>query len=200
MKNLFTIIGVVLSYTFSIAQTSYSADVKASNIHWLGKKTTGQHEGDVNLQSGKLNFNNSTPVNGEFILDMTSISVTDIKDPENNKNLVEHLKDVDFFGVAANPTATIAIKKFEKIESDKLGAANYLVTAELIIKGIKNEIQFPARIDVSADKTTANADLTIDRTKWNIVYNSKSILGSTADKFIYDDVTFSVSLVLQKQN
>ena len=110
MKNLLIVIAVVSLYAFKSADVSHTIDTKASNIHWLGKKTTGQHEGDVKLQSGKINFNNSTPVNGEFVLDMSSISVTDIKDPDNNKSLVEHLKEADFFGVATNPTATITLK------------------------------------------------------------------------------------------
>ncbi|MES2620270.1 MAG: YceI family protein [Bacteroidota bacterium] len=198
MKKLFISLAVISFYAFKLADVAYTADTKASNIHWLGKKTNGQHEGDVKLLRGKINFNNSAPVDGEFVLDMNSISVTDIKDPENNKSLVNHLKEADFFDVAANPTATITLKKFEKSKDQKADAPNYNVTADLIIKGIKNEIQFPAKINVSADKTTANADLTIDRTKWNIVYKSKSILGSAADKFIYDDITFSVNLVLQK--
>ncbi len=199
MKKLLVLISIISFYSFTAKETSYTADINASKIHWLGKKTTGQHEGDVKLQSGKLSFDNSIPVNGEFVLDMNSLSVTDIKDADDNQSLVNHLKEEDFFGTAKNPTATLFIKKLESVSGAKADAANYTAIADLTIKGIKNEIKFPARINVSGDKGTANADITIDRTKWNISYKSKSILGSAADKFIYDDITFSVQLVFQKQ-
>ena len=105
----------------------------------------------------------------------------------------------DFFGTEKFPTATLTIKKFEKIEKAENDEANYKATADLTIKGVKNEIQFTVKIEASGDVTKANANITIDRTKWNITYKSKNILGSVADKFIYDDIAFSVKLVLQKQ-
>jgi polyisoprenoid-binding protein YceI len=199
MRKILVVVFAVSLYAFTTTPTAYVADVKSSNTHWLGKKTTGQHEGDVKLLSGKLNFDKSTPLNGEFVLDMNSISVTDIKDAEDNKSLVEHLKAEDFFGVAKHPTALLSIKKFDAIADSKTDVPNYMVIADLTIKGIKNEIRFPARINVAEGKATANADITIDRTQWNIVYKSKSILGATADKFIYDEMNFSVNLVLQIQ-
>lgn len=199
MKNFLLISLCTLSCSVSSAQEIYVADTKASNVHWLGKKTTGQHEGDVKLQSGKLNFKGSTPVSGVFIIDMNSISVTDIKDADDNKNLVDHLKEGDFLGTTENPTAVLSIKKFEVLKRDKTDAPNYTAIADLTIKGIKKEIHFPVSMDTNKGKTITNANIIIDRTKWNIVYKSKSILGSTADKFIYDDITFSVNLILQKQ-
>ncbi len=130
---------------------------------------------------------------------MNSISVTDIKDADNNASLVEHLKGDDFFAVARNPAALLTISKFTKIEKPEADEANYTATAELTIKGIKNEIVFPARVDVEGDIIKASANITIDRTKWNLTYKSKSILGEMADKFIYDDIAFSVKLIMQKQ-
>jgi len=194
MRKLFATITILSLFAFTPKEETYSVDKKGSNVHWLGKKTTGQHEGDVALQNGTLKFANSVPLNGEFVLDMNSISVTDIKEAEDNKHLVDHLKDADFFGTAKFPTATLSIKKFEKIEG-----AKYTATADLTIKGIKNQIQFPATIEVNSTSINVNASITIDRTKWDISYKSKTILGSMADKFIYDDVVFTVKLVLQKQ-
>lgn len=193
MKKMFVAIALVSLLAFAPKEDTYTVDKKASNVHWLGKKTTGQHEGDVALQSGTLKVVNNIPLSGEFVLDMNAITVTDIKEAEDNKHLVDHLKDEDFFGTEKFPTATIAIKKLEKIDG-----ANYNATADLTIKGIKNEITFPAKVEVTGNSVNATANITIDRTKWNISYKSKSILGSMADKFIYDDVVFTVKLVLHK--
>ena len=193
MKKMFAAIALVSLLAFAPKEDTYTVDKKASNVHWLGKKTAGQHEGDVMLQSGTLKVSNNIPVSGEFVLDMNSIAVTDIKEADDNKHLVDHLKDEDFFGAEKFPTATVVIKKLEKTDG-----ANYNATADLTIKGIKNEITFPAKVEVNGNSVNATANITIDRTKWNISYKSKSILGSMADKFIYDDVVFTVKLVLHK--
>ncbi len=199
MKKIIAFVFLISALAFRAVEVSYSVDTKASNVHWLGKKTTGQHEGDVKLLKGTLFLDHVSPTRGEFVMDMTSITVTDITDAESNADLVGHLKNDDFFGTAKYPTATLFVKKFEKIERAQAGQANYKATAELTIKEVKNEIRFPARIDVGEEKITASANITIDRTKWNITYKSKTIFSSLGDKFIYDDINFTVHLVCNKQ-
>ncbi len=56
MRNLKTIaLGLVLALGTAVsAQTAKKVDVAKSNIHWVGKKFSGQHEGTVNLQEGTL--------------------------------------------------------------------------------------------------------------------------------------------------
>lgn len=180
----------ILFSAFAADETQYTVNPKTSNVHWLGKKTTGQHEGDVSIKSGNVSFNGTDPVSGDFVLDMKTITCTDIKNADDNQSLVDHLKNEDFFNVAQFPEASLKIIKFEKTET----ANTYNVTADLTIKGVKNQISFPAVVTPAK----ATATITIDRTKWNISYKSKSILGSVADKFIYDDVQFSISLALGK--
>ena len=194
-KILFAVITLSI-LSFSYAPGTYGVDKSASIIHWYGKKTTGEHYGDIKLQSGTLNFQTGVPTAGEFVIDMTTISVSDIKDPGDNKDLVDHLKKDDFFGVSNFPTAKIVIKKFEPLKKGEVDNANYRATADLTIKGITNQIQFPAQIDITGADVKAAAKITIDRTKWKIVYKSKTIFSSLGDKFIYDDVTFNVNLVL----
>ena len=196
MKKLFASLALLSLLSFTNNETIYNVEKNAS-IHWLGKKTTGQHEGDVTLKSGTLNFDGTTPTKGEFVMDMTSMTSTDIKDADDNKNLLSHLKGDEFFDVTTFPTAVLSAKKFEKI-AGKEGAANYNVTGDLTIKGVTNEIKFPAKIYFQKDMVTANAAITIDRTKWKIVYKSKTIFPTLGDKFIYDDMVFTVSLALHK--
>ncbi|HLP19952.1 MAG TPA: YceI family protein [Chitinophagales bacterium] len=195
MKNNFILLSALALLSFTAKNITYKVDTKASVVEWLGKKTTGQHTGTIALQSGTLNFDRTAPVNGEFVLDMKSIIVTDIKDAEKNHDFADHLKNDDFFSVDKFPTSVIKVKKFEEV---KTADANYEATADLTIKGVTNQIEFPCKIDVVGDKVNAAANITIDRTKWNITYKSKSILGGMADKFIYDDIQFTVKLALKK--
>ena len=198
MQKLFALLIVLSLLSFTAKEDSYSVNTKDSSVQWLGKKTTGQHGGEVPIQSGSLKVVNDAPWSGEFVLNMTGMTDTDIKDADDNKHLMEHLKGEDFFGVEKFPTASLVIKKFEKMEKPGADGTNYTATADLTIKGVKNEIQFPAQINIKGDAIKANANITIDRTKWNITYKSKTILGSMADKFIYDDVVFTVKLSLNK--
>lgn len=163
-------------------------------MHWLGKKTTGQHEGNISIQSGSITVNDNTPTSGEFVIDMASITCTDIKDAEDNKHLIDHLSGEDFFDVKKNPTSLLTIKKFEKASSPN---GNYKVTADLTIKGVKNEIQFPAQIEVHGKIVNATVKMVLDRTKWKLEYKSKTIFPTLGDKFIYDDMNFDIKLVLQ---
>lgn len=195
MKALFAVVLTFALFSFQGTEDSYVVSPTQSNVHWKAKKTTGEHEGDVKVKFGKLKMNGETPLRAEFVVDMTTITVTDIKDADMNAKLLGHLKSDDFFSVDKFPTSIITIKKFEK----GVGTV-YTATADLEIKGKKNEVTFPVKLaKTTSGDVTAIADITIDRTKWGIVYNSKTILGAAADKFIYDDVNFNVSLVLGKQ-
>ena len=198
MKKIIAFLTIASLLSFKAKDSSYNLDTKASTVHWLGKKATGQHDGNVTLKSGKVSTDGTSPLVGEFVLDMTTITVADIANAKTNASLVGHLKAEDFFGVEANPTATLTAKRFIKLEGAKAGEANYKVIADLTIKGITNPIEFPATVTITADKLTANATITIDRTKWKVVYKSKSIFDTLGDKFIYDDIEFTVNLVLNK--
>lgn len=174
-------------------EATYTIDTAASKVQWFAKKTVGDHNGEVKLKSGFIDTHAGTPENGEFVLDMTSITVVDITDAGSNKKLVDHLKGEDFFNTAAFTTAKLDIKRFELIKTDEANN-NYKAYGSLSIKGITNDISFPARIDVKDGKLTASAKVSIDRTKWNIHYKSKSTFPDLGDKFIYDNVDFVISL------
>jgi polyisoprenoid-binding protein YceI len=195
MKNVMLLLIWVCANGFTSTSTFLNVDLAKSKIHWLGKKTTGQHEGNVTLKSGKIVLKGNEPVSAEFEIDMSSITVTDITNADDNKSLVNHLKDKDFFNVAEYGTATLSVTKFEKIENAAVGQPNYKASGNLTIKGKENPVEFNCLIEYTGGILKSTAKITIDRTKWGIVYKSKSILGSMADKFIYDDMSFDVDLV-----
>ena len=56
-----------------------SIKVSESSINWLGKKITGQHEGNINLLSGSLIMANGLLTGDDFIVDMNSIASKDLK-------------------------------------------------------------------------------------------------------------------------
>ncbi|NER12331.1 YceI family protein [Leptobacterium flavescens] len=190
MKNKVVKIALTLVVAFStLAFTSAIADKKEikadkSKITWKGYKVTGSHEGTIALKSGFFNFDGDKLVGGEFEVDMTSLTSTDLSG-KYQANLNGHLKSDDFFGVENFPTAKLVIKK-----AKANGKNSYKVTGDLTIKGKTNPIAF----DLSVYGSKATASLKVDRAKYDIRYGSGSFFDNLGDKTIYDEFDLVVDL------
>jgi polyisoprenoid-binding protein YceI len=92
----------------------------------------------------------------------------------------------------------VATLRLKSLQPGKAAANTYDAVADLTIKGITNEIKFPVVFEKNATGATATADITIDRTKWNVVYKSKTVFSTLGDKFIYDDMYLTVKLALKQ--
>ena len=184
-KSFFTLITIgSLVVLQSFSTVTEDVKIKSSTINWLGSKVTGSHEGTVNLQSGFLKFDNNDLVGGEFVIDMTSIVCTDLSG-KGKASIEGHLKSDDFFSVDDFPSASL---KISDVKKQSLG--DYVVTANITIKGITQAITFKT---VIKDKT-ANATLIIDRTEFGIIYKSGNFFEELADKAIYDEFEMTVNL------
>ena len=157
----------------------------ASSVAWLAKKVTGEHNGTVGISAGALSINGNKLVGGNFTIDLKTIKDLDLTDPVNNQKFIGHITSGDFFEVEKFPTATFVITK----------VAGNQITGNLTVKGITKSITFPAEIAVKGGKVSAKANITIDRTDFNIRYGSKKFFESIGDKAIYDDFSLTVSLV-----
>ena len=177
---------------------SYKLLPEKSTIEWEGKKVLGAHNGIVKFLSGFLKMKNNLITNGEFVVDMTSITNSDLDDKEYNDKLVKHLKSEDFFNVSKYPKSTFKISKTEQYKDDENSNINYKIYGKMTIKGITKPIFFPAIIRIEDNGVFARAKFTIDRTKWKIKYKSASIFSGLGDKFIYDDIEFKMDLYFSK--
>ena len=157
-------------------------------VVWVGRKVGGMHKGTVKVANKEFKLEDNR-IEGAFTVDMKSIKCTDIEDEENNANLVGHLKNADFFAVDEYETASLVINSSEK-NTEREGV--YMVKGDLTIKGITNPIEFPVSVVNEEGKRRVKGAFAFDRTKYGITYNSKSILGSVAGKFIYDEVELGV--------
>lgn len=175
------------------ADKTLKVDPKASTINWGAKKVTGTHAGTVPLESGTLVVDNDKLKGGSFVADIKSLVVTDITDKEMNGKLTGHLKSDDFFAVEKHPQAKLVISSV----TPKGGNA-YDVAGKLTIKGITQDVKFPATLTSDAKKVTANAKVTIDRTKYDIKFRSTNFFENLGDKAIDNDFTLDVNLVANK--
>jgi polyisoprenoid-binding protein YceI len=179
-------------------QQSIKLNKEESKIIWIGKKPTGEHTGYVKLLDGELKVNKNEVTGGSFIIDMNSITDVDLKDEGSNKKLVTHLKSSDFFDVEKFPTSKFVITNVEIQKNTSSGPlkTTHRVEGDLTIKGITKKVSFDASINLLNGKFAASTpEFTINRTEWNVNYQSKSVMAGLKDQFIYDDITLSIELV-----
>lgn len=69
----------------------------SSVVNWTGKKVLGLHTGTINVAGGYIDISEEGINNGEVIMDMTSIVITDIDDPKTHRDFLAHLQNDDFF-------------------------------------------------------------------------------------------------------
>jgi len=189
MKSVKVIIATLalglITFAGVAAPKVVNVNKSASSIAWLAKKVTGEHNGTVGISAGALNVNGNKLIGGNFTIDLKTIKALDITDPGYNQKFIGHITSGDFFEIEKFPTASFVITK----------VAGNQVTGNLTVKGITKSITFPAEIAIKGGKVTAKANITIDRTDFNIKYGSKKFFDSIGDKAIYDDFALTVSLV-----
>ncbi|QHL88955.1 YceI family protein [Nibribacter ruber] len=177
---------------------TFKVETTESTLGWIGRKVTGEHNGNLKLQSGSMLFDKSALRGGSFAIDMTSITCNDLQG-NSNKNLVNHLRSDDFFSVEKNPTANFIITNLVPKGNAKVGSTNYIVTGNLTIKGITNEITFPAAVWVKKGVATATGTLKFDRTKWDIKFRSGNFFENLGDKAIQDDIELKLNVVAKAE-
>lgn len=185
MKNFVFTVALLLSGQLMFGQ-KVEVNTEKSNIEWLGKKIGGQHEGNIQLNSGYFEIKDEKIVSGSFVIDMTSITNTDLKDDGSNQKLVGHLKSDDFFGVEKYPTASFVVTKSSKFSNGKA-----TISGNITIKGKTESISFELVREGNEYRTV----IEIDRSKFDVRYGSKSFFDNLGDKAINDMFTLDIKLI-----
>ena len=101
-----------------------NVNLEASVLTWKGSKPTGSHNGTVALQSGDLVVENGTLTQGVFVVDMNTITNTDMAGSDGAAKIEGHLKAADFFDVAQYPTSKFVITSVVEEEGKLLVTVN----------------------------------------------------------------------------
>ena len=184
MKKLILLLIVFVSFqSFSNERT---VNVDKSFIKWTGKEiTTKIHFGKLNISSGNIAVDDNG-VSGEVKVNMETLVVEDLQG-EWGKKLEGHLKSDDFFSVDKFKVSSI-----KTTSSTKKSDNSYEVQGVLTIKDISHPITF----DVEVDGNTLNANLTFDRSLYDVRFRSGSFFENLGDKLIVDDIDLEVTLEL----
>lgn len=166
-------------------------DTKKSVVAWKGSGVHGKHEGYVYISKGELMIASGQLMGGTVEIDMSTIEG---EDHRSDNNLINHLKDPDFFDVKKFPFSTIEI-----IKVDSINGESRRVTGNLTVKGITHPVAFPAKMEVKDRIVRANGKVVIDRTQWGIRYKSGKFYDNLADQTISDSIEFQIKIVAKKQ-
>jgi len=189
-----------------------------ADMEFVGTKPTGRHYGNISLSDGSIKVKDGEITGGKFVFDLNQITITDLKDDqENHKKLVGHLQSDDFFDAANHPKVTfelVSIKplnpakaaseydsyqnemkqpaadeKIMELPKYELEGATHEVTGNLTMRGKTLAITVPAKVDVTDAGVKAFTNFSIDRTKWGLMYGDESkAVDKAKDKFIYNTV------------
>lgn len=171
----------ILLLCLSQAGLSQSLKVTKHNINWTGYGAIGNYslQGSLQLKNGFMQLSaDKEPAKGTLVFDMKTIVHT-------NAKLVKHLKGKDFFEVKKYPTATFKIMNV---------TPNFLV-GRLTVKGITQPVEVPYTWTKNEKGYLLKGQTKVNRTKFNINYNSESFFKNLGSNAIKDEflLTFSVN-------
>lgn len=202
MKKVFFLImfitGGISSQAAIILHTDiYKADLKQCRLLWFAEKVTGKHNGTIEISGGEI-ANEHGNISGNFEFDMSAIKDSDIEDEKSRAKLENHLKSPDFFDVAKYPTAKFIITSITPIEGSKPGEETHIAKGNLTIKDKTNEISFPVMMNMGPEQVTVTGSATVDRSKYDVRYGSKTFFNDIGDKMIYDDFILKFTIIAKK--
>lgn len=181
--------------------TKYNVATDKSKIDWTGGKVSGdKHTGTLALKEGSVAVKDNKVVGGNFVIDMNSITVTDITDADKKAMLEGHLKGTSadnsdhFFNTGKFPVGTFVLTSV----TDENGTQ--MVEGNLTLKDVTNSVKFPATVTVTdTDVTIVTENFEIDRTKWGVNFNSGSVVQDLAgDKIINDNIILKLNVAATK--
>jgi polyisoprenoid-binding protein YceI len=132
-----------------------------SKVGFVGSKVTGSHDGGFTQVTGTLQ------VDGGRIVGSPQVKIALDSLWSDNERLTGHLKSADFFDVQQFPTSTFTVTAIEASGPEQK------ITGNLHLHGVTKSITFPAKILVSDESVTVQAEFAINRKDFGINYPGK---------------------------
>jgi polyisoprenoid-binding protein YceI len=176
-----------------LADGVYRIDPEKSAAEWTGRNLNNRHYGRIAIQGAELVLAGGGLSAGNIVLDMTSITNTDLQDPVWNGMLIRHLKSDDFFGVERFPTASFNLTGWDPEGGASPEASSGTATGDLTIRDVTRPVSFPAIVAPQPDGSVkAHAAFDIDRTHWNISYGSFRLFERLGMHLVHDTISLEL--------
>ncbi|MBA2379325.1 MAG: YceI family protein [Blastocatellia bacterium] len=152
-----------------------------SKLEFVGSKVTGRHDGGFRQFSGTIEIEDGLVEKSRVAVEIEMASVYTDAD-----GLTEHLQTEDFFLVRDFPKALFRSTQIAP-DAEK-GEGHYTVTGNLTLRGTERSVTFPAMISLTGDAVAVNAEFSINRKDFGIIY------AGMANDLIRDDVVIKMDL------
>ncbi len=176
---------ILIAALFSSVATAAEIDVERSIFNWKGSKVTGSfHEGRISPKSSTVTLKDGVIATAEVVMDLNSLTVTDIKDESKAGKFLRHMMSADFFNVAQFPAATLTVSSIEKNQA----------TGALSILGQSQPVSFP--IKKEGEKYVGK--MLFDRTVFGVTYRSGNFFADLGDKVINDEIEITFEVYIKE--
>ena len=162
--------------------TTYKVNPENSTVNWKGEVLgVYSHTGTLKISEGSFSVKEGKVSEGNFTVDMTSMSATDDNyneaEGKTKEKLIGHLSSPDFFDVASSPTASFVVKSVN--ESGE-------ILGDLTIRGVTKEAKVT---NVSLGEGTASGTLVFNRQDYGVAWAM-----SAKDMVLGDDIELIIKL------
>lgn len=167
-------------------------NLEKSNIFWRGTMlfSFGEHYGNISFKDGFVAFEKGKIIGGSFTVNMNSIVNTD---GDYSQDLIDHLKNEDFFEVNTYPESKLEFTSFEYVDTNR-----QKIDGNLTIKDITNIIEL-FNVEYVPNESKIRTKFKIDRTDFGINYNSKGF-AKVKNYAISDAIELEVDVYLSTSN
>jgi len=180
MKTLnIYIIALFAFVSLTINAQEFSINAQKSNLTWTGKAAFSSYSlsGDLKISNGKIHIENNIIQSLVIKIDMTSLT-------HKNRNLKSHLRSKDFFEVKRYKQAQFQITEPVQIVN---GKATLVGTMKIKKTALKEAIE--ASIKIKEGQVILTFNTKLDRTKYDVKFNSPSFFKKMKENAIADQFT-----------
>jgi len=164
------------------AAKTFKLDKASSSFGFVGAKITGDHKGSFPEVEGEVTIAGDKPTGLKVTVQTGSVT-------SDAEQLTGHLKSADFFDVEKFPTASFTGSEFVAKAGEN--GVTHEIAGELELHGVKKAIRFPAKVTLDAAGAKGQAEFTINRKDFGIVYPGKP------DDLIKDEVLLKLDLTFK---
>lgn len=179
IKHIFKLVLIILCITGNAQELKLNKN--QSKLNWTGKAAFNSYSltGSLKVKEGSITIEGNKIMTLEITIDMKSLD-------HENTDLKSHLRNEDFFEVNTFKTATFSILKPVTIDNNKA-----ILVGKMTIKNITKE----ETIQVDISKNVLTFSHIIDRTTYDVKFNSPSLFKKMKENAIADEFLLEGKLI-----
>lgn len=148
------------SSEFFVPVKTFVIDTDRSSATWSLESDRQPYSGMVFLSSGELVVHKAEISGGRIVVDMNSLSVSNVRDLRQNSTVTAWLKGPEIFKTYDHPLAVLRIASLWR-----LAEGQYMLNGTLSGKGMDFAIRTPASVIIERRQVEIIARITLDQSK-----------------------------------